>query len=140
MWVDKFIRIHSTGHSPHFLCPKKIAFPCLKSVNSIRTQSGFVLWNRLPCEWTKEFQISYVININNILEVTSNSIGLFSNEEKLSWSRSHSKTVVQTRSLDFHPIVQWSFCQIMPPLRFPKFICDVFRKVLFLKISEISEK
>lgn len=82
----------------------------------------------------------YVININNILEVTSNSIGLFSNEEKLSWSRSHSKTVVQTRSLDFHPIVQWSFCQIMPPLRFPKFICDVFRKVLFLKISEISEK
>lgn len=146
MWVDSSQRCKtcSRGHSLYFLCPKSVAFPCLNSANSFGIWRQFMLWNFIPCEWRKKFRISYVTNINNILEVTFNSICLFFKWRK--WNPELLSDLVrvtqqvQTGRLDSQPSVQWSFHQTMLPLRSPKLIyvserwcfeeCQKFQKVI----------
>lgn len=142
MWVEKFIKIHSTGHSPNFLCPKKIAFPCLKSsVNVICTQSS-LCFEIIFHELTKEFWNFYVLNINNILKWLLFQLAYFQ-MKKMKPRAINCLDQGHTARLWFKPgSLDFSSDSLMiflsdraTPCSFPKFICDVFRKVLFLKIS-----
>lgn len=111
MYVEQFTNMHSRDH---FLPP----MPKKHSVSMSETSKFRCIWspfmhcNVVPCEWRQKFQISYLTNNKNVVEVTFISVQLFFKQRK--WNPEILRVLVSviqhahTRRLESQIAVQWS--------------------------------